>query len=102
MASPGACEIVKSWLRSNAERLGLKEVQFKHSDDIGKFGAGYEFRGHLIGVAAWDNASCFDIDVIDTRTRKAQILFWGPCAGDAELLGRLQVFEAWLATLPGI
>ena len=102
MASSTACETVKSWLRANALRLGLKELRFEHSEEPATFGAVYELPGYLIGVRAWDNASCLDIDVLEARSKTAQLLCAGPCAGDAELLARLQKLETWVAERPGI
>jgi hypothetical protein len=80
----------------------LKELRFEQSEKIAKFAAGYELPGYLVTVTAWDNASCLDIDVLESRSGTVQMLCAGPCAGGAELLARLHKLETWIAERPGI
>ncbi len=89
-----ACDVVESWLRANAVRLGWTERQFKRRHELGQFAAAYEVDDLLFTFAAWDNANCFDIDLIDTRTRAAEIICAGPTAGKREIVEKIEAFVA--------
>jgi hypothetical protein len=92
------CELVDTWLQTNAERLGLKELRRAHSDKIAKFGAAYERLGYIISIGAWDTGRCLDIDVLNTGTKLVQMLQAGPCRDENELLARLSAFAEWVVS----
>jgi hypothetical protein len=92
--SPKACDVVESWLVAHATMLGWKERKFGRSDTIAKFGAGYEAKGLLISVTAWDNASCFDIDIVDVSSGDAEMFCCRPTAGQHEIVRKLEALAS--------
>ena len=90
------------FLASLESILQSRRVRFERAASIAKLSAGYDVPGYRISVTAWDNASCLDIDVLETRSGGVRMLCAGATSGEADILARLDALESWARGHSGI
>jgi hypothetical protein len=101
-SEPKFCDSVEKWLSENASRLGWHRIQYARDMTRGTVSAGYELPGLLISIAAWDQGSCLDIDVLVKATGATHMLGSGPCDQPGEMVKRLEALIPWVAEHPHI
>jgi hypothetical protein len=95
-ATISICDIVESWLRANAERLGWKTVRLARDRDRGTLGAGYELPGAVVSIGAWEQGFALDVDVLEVATGSGHMVCSGACADENAVRSRLASIAPWV------
>lgn len=97
-----ATETVSAWFEANASALGLAQLKRDRSESPAvTLSAWYEAPGLLVDVTAWDHAWCLDVLAFDAASDQLLFSEAGACESAEEILGRLEMFAAWLKQQPG-
>ena len=94
----GLTVYVKSWLRAYGQDLGLREIKLEFQEvPAKKLVAWYETSRYVIDIAAWEQAYCLGIMVLDKQADSMIYASGGACGNDEEVYGRLDAFARWLS-----
>jgi hypothetical protein len=97
--STSAREFVTGWLENNNDLLGLTKLRLTSAESPAQILSGwYETKNLLIDFCVWENACCFDIEVMDKESKQFVFSEQGPCSDIDGLAARLQQFSQWIST----
>jgi hypothetical protein len=104
-ASVMTCELctdyVESWVTAHADQIGGTLLKHGRDDQYGRILCmGFETASHIIGISAWDNASCLDILALFKASGETDYCVAGECDGVAGIEHRLNQFLIWAETSP--
>jgi hypothetical protein len=98
LAKTGLTEYVRHWLEAYRSGLGLQEIKLELQEvPLKKLVAWYETPRYVVDIAAWEQAYCLGIMVLDKETDSMIYAVGGACENDEEVYGRLDAFARWLS-----
>jgi hypothetical protein len=98
LLSRGLTIYVKSWLNAYRRDLGLREIKLEFQEvPAKKLVAWYETSRYVIDIAAWEQAYCLGIMVLDKQADSMIYALGGTCENDEEVYARLDAFARWLS-----
>ena len=98
LLSRGLTIYVKSWLNAYRRDLGLNEIKLELQEvPARRLVAWYETSRYVIDIAAWEQAYCLGILVLDKCTDSMIYALGGACESDDEVYARLDAFARWLS-----
>ena len=98
LSSRGLTVYVKSWLNAYGRDLGLQQLKLELQEvPTRKLVGWYETSRYVIDIAAWEEAYCLGIMVLDKQTDSMIYALGGACEDDDEVYGRLDAFARWLS-----